>query len=82
MQVMPIFMKQSKKYDKGILLLHGFPASSHMFRNLMPALADQFHLVAPDYPGFGNSSMLRSTIINTASRASPGSSISSSGKPA
>lgn len=40
-----------------ILLFHGFPSSSHMFRNLMPALADKFHLVAPDYPGFGNSSM-------------------------
>ncbi|MFQ5695817.1 MAG: alpha/beta fold hydrolase [Terriglobia bacterium] len=40
-----------------LLLLHGFPTSSHMFRNLMPALADQFHVVAPDYPGFGNSSM-------------------------
>jgi pimeloyl-ACP methyl ester carboxylesterase len=35
------------------LLLHGFPTSSHMFRNLIPALADEFHLVAPDYPGFG-----------------------------
>ncbi|KAB8315707.1 alpha/beta hydrolase [Tolypothrix campylonemoides VB511288] len=40
-----------------ILLLHGFPTSSHMFRNLMDAIADKFHLVAPDYPGFGNSSM-------------------------
>ena len=40
-----------------ILLLHGFPTSSHMFRNLMPALAERFHLVAPDYPGLGNSSM-------------------------
>jgi pimeloyl-ACP methyl ester carboxylesterase len=40
-----------------VLLLHGFPTSSHMFRNLIPALADEFHLVAPDYPGFGNSSM-------------------------
>ncbi len=39
-----------------MLLLHGFPTSSHMFRNLMPALADKFHLVAPDYPGFGQSS--------------------------
>ncbi|MEN8803691.1 MAG: alpha/beta hydrolase [Thiogranum sp.] len=38
-----------------ILLLHGFPTSSHMFRNLIPALADRYHLVAPDYPGFGNS---------------------------
>ena len=40
-----------------VLLLHGFPTSSHMFRNLIPALADEFHLVAPDFPGFGNSSM-------------------------
>lgn len=40
-----------------ILLLHGFPTSSHMFRNLMPALSDRFHLIAPDYPGFGHSSM-------------------------
>jgi len=40
-----------------ILLLHGFPTSSHMFRDLMPTLADAFRLVAPDYPGFGNSSM-------------------------
>ncbi len=42
-----------------ILLLHGFPTSSHMFRNLIPALADEFHLIAPDYPGFGASSMPR-----------------------
>jgi pimeloyl-ACP methyl ester carboxylesterase len=40
-----------------VLLLHGFPTSSHMFRNLIPELADKFRLVAPDYPGFGNSSM-------------------------
>ena len=40
-----------------MLLLHGFPTSSHMFRNLIPALADRFHVVAPDYPGFGKSSM-------------------------
>jgi pimeloyl-ACP methyl ester carboxylesterase len=38
-----------------LLLLHGFPASSHQYRNLMPALAGRFHIVAPDYPGFGNS---------------------------
>ena len=38
-----------------ILLLHGFPTSSHMFRNLVASLSDRFHLVAPDYPGFGNS---------------------------
>ena len=40
-----------------ILLLHGFPTSSHMFRNLISALSNRFHLVAPDYPGYGNSSM-------------------------
>ncbi|MDX2457149.1 MAG: alpha/beta hydrolase [Gammaproteobacteria bacterium] len=38
-----------------ILLLHGFPTSSHMFRNLIPALSDRFHVIALDYPGFGNS---------------------------
>ena len=38
-----------------ILLLHGFPSSSRMFDTLMPLLADRYHLVAPDYPGFGNS---------------------------
>ena len=43
--------------DPTILLLHGFPTSSHMFRNLIQVLSDRFHLVAPDYPGFGNSSM-------------------------
>jgi pimeloyl-ACP methyl ester carboxylesterase len=36
-----------------ILLLHGFPTSSHMFRNLMPRLASRFHVIAPDFPGFG-----------------------------
>jgi pimeloyl-ACP methyl ester carboxylesterase len=37
-----------------LLLLHGFPTSSHMFRDLIPLLADRFHLVAPDLPGFGH----------------------------
>src|SRR5215471_16774874 len=36
-----------------VLLLHGFPASSHMFRDLIPALADRYYVVAPDLPGFG-----------------------------
>jgi hypothetical protein len=36
-----------------IVLLHGFPASSHMYRNLIPQLADTFHVIAPDYIGFG-----------------------------
>ena len=40
-----------------LLLLHGFPSSSHMFRDLIPALADTYHIVAPDYPGFGLSGM-------------------------
>ncbi len=40
-----------------VLLLHGFPSSSSMFRNLIPALADRYHVVAPDYPGFGQSAM-------------------------
>jgi pimeloyl-ACP methyl ester carboxylesterase len=53
-----IFYRETGSRDNPtILLLHGFPTSSHMFRNLMPALADRFHLVAPDYPGYGNSSM-------------------------
>src|SRR6516165_4309062 len=38
-----------------LLLLHGFPTSSHMFRDLIPRLAAQFHIVAPDLPGFGRS---------------------------
>jgi pimeloyl-ACP methyl ester carboxylesterase len=37
-----------------VLLLHGFPTSSHMFRDLIPLLADRYHVVAPDLPGFGN----------------------------
>lgn len=38
-----------------IVLLHGFPSSSHMFRNLIPALSDKYHVIAPDYPGYGYS---------------------------
>ncbi len=38
-----------------IVLLHGFPSSSHMFRDLIPQLADKFHVIAPDYIGFGYS---------------------------
>ncbi len=37
------------------ILIHGFPTSSHMFRNLIMRLSDKFRLIAPDYPGFGNS---------------------------
>ncbi len=57
-----IFYREAGPKDAPtILLLHGFPTSSHMFRNLMPELADRFHLIAPDYPGFGESSTPPST---------------------
>lgn len=53
-----IFYREAGPKDAPtILLLHGFPTSSQMFRNLIPALSDRFHLIAPDYPGFGNSAM-------------------------
>ena len=53
-----IFYREAGPADAPtVLLLHGFPTSSHMFRNLIPRLADRFHLVAPDYPGFGASAM-------------------------
>jgi pimeloyl-ACP methyl ester carboxylesterase len=53
-----IFYREAGSEDAPvIILLHGFPTSSHMFRNLIPALSDRYHLVAPDYPGFGSSSM-------------------------
>jgi pimeloyl-ACP methyl ester carboxylesterase len=52
-----IFYREAGPKDAPtLLLLHGFPTSSHMFRNLIPQLAERYHVVAPDYPGFGNSS--------------------------
>jgi pimeloyl-ACP methyl ester carboxylesterase len=49
-----IFYREAgSKTAPTILLLHGFPTSSHMFRNLIPSLADRYHVVAPDLPGFG-----------------------------
>ena len=52
-----IFYREAGPPDApSILLLHGFPTSSHMFRDLIPQLSDKYHLVAPDYPGFGYSS--------------------------
>ena len=53
-----IFYREAGPKDAPVvLLLHGFPTSSQMFRNLIPALKDRYHLVAPDYPGYGQSSM-------------------------
>ncbi|MGX6429728.1 alpha/beta fold hydrolase [Levilactobacillus yonginensis] len=53
-----IFYREAGNPDKPTMLLfHGFPSASHMFRDLMPLLENDFHLIAPDYPGFGQSSM-------------------------
>ena len=53
-----IFYREAGDPDSPkLLLLHGFPASSHQYRNLITALSDRFHIIAPDYPGFGNSDM-------------------------
>jgi pimeloyl-ACP methyl ester carboxylesterase len=51
-----IFYREAGSQQRPTLvLLHGFPTSSHMFRNLISELSNEFHLIAPDYPGFGNS---------------------------
>jgi pimeloyl-ACP methyl ester carboxylesterase len=53
-----VFYRDAGPHDGPVfLLLHGFPTSSHMFRNLIPLLADRYRLIAPDYPGFGQSAM-------------------------
>jgi pimeloyl-ACP methyl ester carboxylesterase len=53
-----IFYREAGPADAPtVLLLHGFPSAGHMFRDLIPPLADRFHLVAPDLPGFGQSDM-------------------------
>lgn len=49
------YREAGSKSSPTIVLLHGFPSSSHMFRDLIPQLADKFHVIAPDYPGFGYS---------------------------
>jgi pimeloyl-ACP methyl ester carboxylesterase len=52
-----IFYREAGPRDAPtVLLLHGFPSSSHMFRNLIPMLTDKYHVVAPDFPGYGESS--------------------------
>lgn len=53
---LPIFYREAGPADGPVvLLLHGWPSSSRMFRNLIPQLADRYRVIAPDYPGFGNS---------------------------
>ncbi len=53
-----IFYREAGPKDApAVLLLHGFPTSSQMYRKLIPALGDKYHLIAPDYPGYGHSSM-------------------------
>ena len=51
-----IFYREAGELQKPTMVLfHGFPSASHMFRDLIPMLEDRFHLIAPDYPGFGRS---------------------------
>ena len=53
-QTVKVFYREAgDPQSPALLLLHGFPTSSHMFRNLIPLLADRYHLIAPDLPGFG-----------------------------
>jgi pimeloyl-ACP methyl ester carboxylesterase len=53
-----VFYREAGPADApAIVLLHGFPSSSNMFRNLIPELADRYRVIAPDYPGFGHSDM-------------------------
>ena len=54
-----LFYREAGRKDAPtLLLLHGFPSAGHMFRDLIPLLADRYHVVAPDLPGFGQSDML------------------------
>ncbi|WP_413711790.1 alpha/beta fold hydrolase [Rhizobium sp. Rhizsp82] len=49
------YREAGEKQNPTIVLLHGFPSSSHMFRDLIPELSQRFHVIAPDYPGMGQS---------------------------
>lgn len=60
-----VFYREAGQEDAPtVLLLHGFPSSSHMFRDLIPLLADSYHVVAPDLPGFGQSALPALSLIH------------------
>ncbi|MBW4578220.1 MAG: alpha/beta fold hydrolase [Tildeniella nuda ZEHNDER 1965/U140] len=60
-----IFYREAGSSDAPVLLLpHGYPSSSFQFRNFIPVLADRWHLIAPDYPGFGYSDTPDQTHFN------------------
>lgn len=64
-----VFYREAGPKDAPVLLLlHGFPTSSHMFRNLIPQLAGTYHVIAPDYPGFGQSGRSSRTRSTTTRR--------------
>ena len=70
-----IFNREADPKDAPVvLLLHGFPSSARMFRNLIPQLADAYHVIAPDYPAFGHSDTLTEHSSPTVSTTSPRSS--------
>src|SRR5260370_37288824 len=53
-----VFYREAGPTDSPkLLLLHGFPSAGHMFRDLIPLFGDRFHIVAPDFPGFGQSAI-------------------------
>jgi hypothetical protein len=56
-QGLKIAYREAGDPDHPTMLLHGFPTSAHMFRRLLPRIADAWHVIAPDYPGFGASDM-------------------------
>ena len=64
-QGLQLFYREAGSKDSPtIVLLHGFPSSSHMFRDLIPQLAETFHVIAPDYVGFGYSDAPDTTKFN------------------
>jgi len=63
-----VFYREAGSRNKPtVVLLHGFPTSSHMFRNLIPKLADRYHVIAPDYQGTETARCHRLMNLNTRS---------------